>query len=58
MSIAQAKFRNTMKKLIAKVFGVELHANAQNINGRKSSGVEDSQGYQHWKRADGIYREE
>lgn len=38
-----------MKNLIAKVFGVELHANAQNINGKKSSGVEDYSGYQHWK---------
>lgn len=47
-----------MKRLIAKVFGVELHANAQNIHGRKSSGVEDMQGYQNWRRSDGIYREE
>lgn len=38
-----------MKKLIAKVFGVELHANARNIQGKKSNGVEDSYGYQHWK---------
>ena len=38
-----------MKKLIEKVFGVELHANAQNIHGKKSSGCEDASGYQNWK---------
>lgn len=38
-----------MKKLIAKVFGVELHANAQNINGKKSSGVEDYSSYNNWR---------
>ncbi len=37
-----------MKNLIAKVFGVELHANAQNIKGNKSSGVEDLAGWRHW----------
>jgi len=38
-----------MKKLIAKVFGVELHANPQNINGKKSSGTEDASCYSNWK---------
>jgi len=43
-----------MKKLIAKVFGVEMYANAQNIHGRKSSGVEDFTGYNHWKQPSNI----
>lgn len=38
-----------MKKLIAKVFGVEMYANAQNIHGKKSSGVEDSSSYRYWR---------
>ena len=42
-----------MKKLIAKVFGVELHANAQNIHGKKSSGVEDYSSYSNWKAQEG-----
>ena len=36
----------TMKKIIAKLFGV--YAGVKNINGRKSSGVEDSGGFKHW----------
>ena len=35
-----------MKKIIAKLFGV--YAGVKNINGRKSSGVEDSGGFKHW----------
>lgn len=38
-----------MKKLIAKVFGVEMYANARNIRGRKSSGCEDSSSYHNWR---------
>lgn len=38
-----------MKNLITKVFGMEMYANAQNIHGRKSSGVEDEYGYKHWR---------
>ena len=38
-----------MKKLIAKVFGVELYANAQNIRGRKSCGYEDITGFRFWR---------
>lgn len=39
-----------MKKLIAKVFGVEMYANARNIRGKKSSGVEDTGGgFKYWK---------
>lgn len=38
-----------MKKLIAQVLGVELYANAQNIQGRKSQGAEDCSRYQHWR---------
>lgn len=44
-----------MKKLIEKVFGVELYANAQNIHGKKSSGAEDFNGDRHWKYTTGNY---
>jgi hypothetical protein len=40
-----------MKNLIAKVFGVEIYAKAQNIHGRKSSGVEDANScYHNWSK--------
>ena len=35
-----------MKKFIKKIFGI--HAGAKNVNGRKSSGVEDFSGYKNW----------
>lgn len=37
-----------MKKLINKVFGVNIYATSKNVQGRKSSGVEDWSGYNHW----------
>lgn len=37
-----------MKKLINKVFGVNIYATSKNVQGRKSSGVEDFAGYNHW----------
>lgn len=42
-----------MKKLIAQVLGVELYANAQNINGKKSSGCEDTSSYSNWRAQEG-----
>lgn len=38
-----------MKKFIEMLFGAKQHANARNIRGKKSSGMEDTNGYQHWK---------
>lgn len=40
-----------MKKLIAKVLGVEIYANALNIRGRKSCGYEDITGFRFWRSA-------
>lgn len=37
-----------MKKLIAALFGAQVHASSKNIKGRKSQGVEDSSGYKNW----------
>lgn len=39
-----------MKKFFMNLFGVE--ATAQNIRGRKSSGVEDAPSYKAWKSKD------
>lgn len=38
-----------MKKLLETLLGVEVHASAKNINGKKSSGREDDRGYEHWR---------
>lgn len=37
-----------MKKLINKVFGVNIYATSKNVQGRKSSGIEDESGYKNW----------
>ena len=39
-----------MKQLINKLFGAEMFAGVKNINGKKSNGVEDEVGWQHWKK--------
>lgn len=41
-----------MKKFIAKLYGAEVFADAECIKGRKSSGVEDISGYNHWRDRD------
>lgn len=37
-----------MKKFIFRIFGIE--STAKQIMGRKSNGVEDERGYQHWRK--------
>ena len=37
-----------MKKFIAKLYGAEVFADAECIKGRKSSGREDDNYYDHW----------
>lgn len=39
-----------MKKFIEMLFGAKQHANARNIRGRKSNGVEDDSSYKHWRK--------
>lgn len=38
-----------MKKLIKKVFGLDVYASSKNVKGRKSSGREDSSAYKNWR---------
>lgn len=38
-----------MKKFIAKLYGAKVFADAKCIKGKKSSGREDSYGYNHWE---------
>lgn len=38
-----------MKKLINKVFGVNIYATSKNVQGRKSSGIEDISDFKHWR---------
>lgn len=38
-----------MNKLMNVLFGAEMHASAKDIRGKKSSGVEDIDGFNHWR---------
>jgi hypothetical protein len=39
-----------MKKLIKKVFGLDVYASSKNVKGRKSSGCEDTATYKNWRK--------
>lgn len=39
-----------MKKLINKLFGVNVYATSKNVQGRKSIGAEDLNGYKNWRK--------
>ena len=47
-----------MKKLIAALYGAQVHASNKNIKGRKSQGVEDvSSSYKNWAERKGNVRD-